>query len=157
MTTARPDIDRGSVAATFIGTVVTMLGKTLKWIVTIAAAVVIGFGVPAGWVWIGSQLQGGSGASSVSFTAAVVVLMGIIATYAVLMIAAGWVQALLGDEREAKRPVREPWMRSMRDTPQRAGQQQLRPLEQVFVVTTLIVTAAFWVWFALFAGSPLPN
>ena len=30
-------------------------------------------------------------------------------------------------------------------------------IERVFVVTTLIVTAAFWLWLLFLAGSPLPN
>ena len=30
-------------------------------------------------------------------------------------------------------------------------------VEAVFVGTTLIVTAAFWLWFLFIAGSPLPN
>ncbi len=30
-------------------------------------------------------------------------------------------------------------------------------VERVFVVTTIVVTIAFWLWFAFKAGSPLPN
>jgi hypothetical protein len=30
-------------------------------------------------------------------------------------------------------------------------------IERLFVVTTMIVFAAFWLWFAFKAGSPLPS
>jgi hypothetical protein len=46
------------------------------------------------------------------------------------------------------------------------GQTETRPgprrqlingVERVFVVTTIVVTLAFWIWFAFESGSPLPN
>ncbi len=30
-------------------------------------------------------------------------------------------------------------------------------VERLFVVTTIVVSIAFWLWFAFKAGSPLPN
>jgi hypothetical protein len=33
----------------------------------------------------------------------------------------------------------------------------LGSIERIFIVTTMIVTVAFWLWFAFEAGSPLPN
>jgi hypothetical protein len=48
-------------------------------------------------------------------------------------------------------------MRGMTDTRQRPGASSMGNVERVFVVTTMIVTAAFWLWFAFKAGSPLPN
>jgi hypothetical protein len=97
---------------------------------------------------------GDTGATSVSFTVAVAVIMGIIATYALALCAAAWAQSRLASAPD--HPTRAPWLRSMRDTPQRPG-DKLRPLERVFVTTTLIVSAVFWVWFLFIAGSPLPN
>ncbi len=49
---------------------------------TIIVAAVVGFGVPLGWVWIGSQVQGGSGASNLDFSVAMLIFFGIIVTYA---------------------------------------------------------------------------
>ena len=135
-------------------------GQIIKVLLTLAAAVAIGFGVPGGWLWIGSQVQGDTGVSSVSGTAAMVVFWGIVFTYVGLMFLAGWVQARFsrpGDRDTADGYRRAPWLSSLSDAPQRPGHHGLRPLEQVFVMTTIIVTLAFFVWFALFAESPLPN
>jgi hypothetical protein len=122
---------------------------------TVVAAAVIGFGVPLLWIWIGSILEGDDGVSSVSFAVAVAVMAGIISTYVLAMYIGAWIQARV--TQAPKQPTRAPWLRSMRDTPYRAGSAQLGPLERVFVVTTLLVSAAFWVWFLFFAGSSLPN
>lgn len=123
-------------------------------VATVAAAIVIGFGVPLLWVWIGSMMQGDDGVTTLSFLVVCVVLAGIIATYVATLYLASWVQTRIASGPE--RPERAPWLRSMRDTPTRAG-TQLRPLERVFVTTTLIVTLVFWAWFLFLAGSPLPN
>jgi hypothetical protein len=122
---------------------------------TVVAAAVIGFGVPLLWIWIGSILEGDDGVSSVSFAVAVAVMAGITSTYVLAMYLGAWIQARVTEAPQ--RPTRAPWLRSMRDTPYRAGSAQLGPLERVFVVTTLLVSAAFWVWFLFFAGSSLPN
>ena len=37
------------------------------------------------------------------------------------------------------------------------GADRVWGIETVFVGTTLIVTAAFWLWFIFLAGSPLPT
>jgi hypothetical protein len=128
------------------------------FVLTVAAAMGIGFGVPLLWIWIGSQLQGDTGATSVDFSVAMAVLFGIIATYVLLLYLAGVVMHRL-DRAAAERPgaSRAPWMRGMTDTRQRPGVNTMGTVERVFVVTTLIVTAAFWLWFAFKAGSPLPN
>lgn len=132
--------------------------NVVKLIATVVTAAAIGFGVPAGWVWVGSQVEGGSGASSVSFTAAVVVLIGIIVTYGFLLYLAGWAQSkLIHDEGPAAAKARYPWMESLSAERHRPGSSGLRPLERVFVTTTLLVNVAFVIWFFGFAGSPLPG
>jgi hypothetical protein len=123
---------------------------------TIVAAIVIGFGVPLGWIWIGSQLQGNNGATNTSFSVAMAILFGIIFTYVALLYLAGFVMALFEGAGEQRPAPRAPWMRGMTDTRQRT-QGEMGGIERVFVVTTMIVTAAFWLWFAFKAGSPLPN
>lgn len=130
-------------------------------LLVLAASVVVGFGVPGGWLWIGSQVQGDTGVSSVSGTAAMVVFLGIVFTYFALMFLAGWLQARFGIDRgESEKPSgyqRAPWLTSLSDAPRRPNQSTLLPLEQVFMTSTILVTLAFFVWFALFAESPLPN
>ncbi len=129
---------------------------------TVVVAAVVGFGVPLGWVWIGSQVQGGSGATNLDFSVAMLIFFGIVVTYAVVLYAAGWVISWLEhdpDPAKQKSSAREPWMRGMTDT--RAikprGADKTWGIETVFVGTTLIVTAAFWIWFFIAAGSPLPS
>jgi hypothetical protein len=128
---------------------------TLVLVATVIVAAVIGFGVPLLWIWIGSILEGDDGVSSVSFAVAMAVLAGIISTYVLAMYLGAWLQAKFA--HAPRQEARAPWLRSMRDTPYRAGSAQLGPLERVFVVTTLLVSGAFWVWFLFFAGSSLPN
>jgi hypothetical protein len=136
-------------------------GQVIKVVLTLALAVAIGFGVPGGWLWVGSQVQGDTGVSSVSGTAAMVVFWGIVFTYVALMFLAGWLQSRFTRPDEYDTAAggyhRAPWLTSLSDAPRRPGNHGLRPLEQVFVTTTIIVTLAFFVWFAIFAESPLPN
>jgi hypothetical protein len=46
------------------------LKELLTFAVTVVSAAVLGFGVPLGWLWIGSQVQGGSGATTLNFSVA---------------------------------------------------------------------------------------
>lgn len=138
-------------------------GEILSLLATVVVAVVIGFGVPLAWVWIGSQLQGGSGASSLNFSVAVAILAGIIASYLGVLYAAGWVMARFGGDGAQDRPrgtADRPWMRGTTDTQQaarRTSDPQVGTLERVFVVTTILVSIAAFIWFFGFAGSPLPS
>ena len=132
-----------------IGTVATLT-------VTVVAAALIGFGIPLGWLWIGSQLQGGSGATSVDFSVAMAILFGIILSYVLVLYIAGLVMAIFhrGEESAA---TRAPWMRGQTETRPAAKRQTIDSIERIFVVTTIVVSVAFWLWFAFKAGSPLPN
>lgn len=136
------------------------LGQIVTFVATVVAAIIIGFGVPLAWVWIGSQLQTSSGASTVNFSVAMVILFGIIATYVLLLYLAGIVMAYFGPREvggSATPRNRAPWMRGMTDTRQIRQGSAMGGLERLFVVTTMIVTVAFWLWFAFKAGSPLPS
>lgn len=138
------------------------LADILILIGTIVAAILIGFGVPLLWVWIGSKLQGESGATSVDFSVAMAILAGIIATYVGILYAAGWAMARVDPElgeRRQRGTSRSPWMRGQTDTRQvyRGQRPQMAPLERIFVITTILVTIAFTVWLLFIAGSPLPS
>ena len=124
---------------------------------TIVGAAVLGFGVPLAWIWIGSQLQGGSGASNTSFSVAMAILFGIIATYVALLYLAGAAMALLDHGDRGPATARSPWMRGQTDTRQAQRRETINSIERIFIVTTMVVTVAFWLWFAFKAGSPLPN
>jgi hypothetical protein len=124
---------------------------------TVVVAVLMAFGVPLAWLYIGSQLQGDTGATQVSFTVAMITLAGIIVTYLGILWVAGWAQSRAPHDDDRAGSHRAPWMRSMRDTPHRHGEDDLTAIERTFVMTTLIAFVAFLFWFAFIAGSPLPN
>jgi hypothetical protein len=131
-------------------------GKKLgRFILEVAAAVVVGAGVPLLWVWIGSLIQSSRGASNVEPGTAVVMVVGILLTYVVVLAIAGSIQGD-GDEDEQRPPQRYPWNRSMRDEPYRPGTSKLSPVEAVFVGTAVVASIAMVIWFFAFAGSPLP-
>ena len=133
------------------------VSSVFTFALTAVAAIAIGFGVPLAWVWIGSQLQGDSGATNLNFSVAMAILFGIIASYVLLLYLAGIVMSLFSGDAQAAPGPRAPWMRGMTDTRPHHRTEPLGGIERVFVVTTVIVTVAFWLWFAFKAGSPLPN
>lgn len=128
-----------------------------SFVITVIAAAAVGFGVPVLWLWIGSILQGDQGATSVNFSVAMAVLFGIIFTYVLMLYLAGLVMSMFTAGADESHAPRSPWMRGMTDTRAHQRQQDIGGIERVFVVTTMIVTAAFWLWFAFESGSPLPN
>lgn len=130
--------------------------RTGRLVLEIAAAVLIGAGVPLLWIWIGSLIQSSRGAQHVEGGTAAIIFCGILATYVVVLMIAGMIQAR-SESREERPPTRYPWNRSMRDEPYRPGEKRLSPIESAFVFTTVVVTAGFMLWFFVFAGSPLPN
>jgi hypothetical protein len=128
-----------------------------RLVLTVVSALGIGVGVPLLWVWIGSKLQSSAEGTSVSATTAAAIFVGIVLTYFLILLIAGWIQSRFSDSDAGPGPSRHPWNRSTRDQPYRPGERQLSPLESAFVFTAVIVSAAFMVWFFVFAGSPLPS
>jgi multisubunit Na+/H+ antiporter MnhC subunit len=123
---------------------------------TLVGAVVIGFGVPLFWIFVGSQFYGKTGA--VNGPVAAFIGTGILVSYYGLLLIASWVRArLLKRYAEAGRGPRASWNRSMRDTPYRPGQEHSDPVERLFVATAIVSLVGFLVWFAFFAGAPFPN
>jgi hypothetical protein len=134
------------------------MSRTVKQTGLVALMVLGGlmlwFGNPVVWLWIGSQM---SEAQGVSMGPYAVVAFGIIAS----TIAVAWALARIHrryQEVSGRMPtvrVRLPWMRSVR------GEEDSRPevtvLDVVVVSTALLglVAAAFWFFFL--AGSPLPS
>jgi hypothetical protein len=122
----------------------------------IAAAVLIGAGIPLLWIWIGSLIQTSRGAQQVEGTTAAIIFVGILSSYVIVLMIAGAIQAR-GTAAQKQAPVRYPWNRSMRDEPYRPGTGKLSPVEAVFVGTAIVATIAMLIWFFAFAGSPLPT
>jgi len=131
-------------------------GKTGRFVLEVAAAALIGAGVPLLWIWIGSLIQSSRGAQNVEGSTAAILVIGILATSVVILMIAGAIQAR-GQRNEERAPTRYPWNRSMRDEPYRPGTQKLTPVEAVFVGTAIVASIAMLIWFFAFAGSPLPT
>ena len=130
--------------------------RTARFFAEIVGAVLVGAGVPFLWIWIGSQIQGSRGASGVEAGTAVIMIAGILFTYALVLLIAAVIQQ--GGQSEQKRPpTRHPWLRSMRDEPYRPGTAKLSPVEATFATTAVIASIAMVIWFFAFAGSPLPT
>jgi len=128
---------------------------TFRVVGEVAGAAIVGAGVPLLWVWIGSQIQGARGATGVEASTALAMVVGILATYAVVLYVAGWIQG--HNDETLPPPVRYPWNRSMRDEPYRPGTGKLSPIEASFVIAAIVATIAMLIWFFAFAGSPLPS
>ena len=105
----------------------------LTAVIMVGASLLLWIGVPAGWLWVGSQIQGSSGSLG---TAIAVMLVGAI----VSIIALAY---LLGRLNRAHERLRE-----ARGVP-REGPALL---EVVLVVTAGIALVGFAIWFFVFAG-----
>jgi hypothetical protein len=112
------------------------------------------FGNPVIWLWIGSQMSETQRASMGPYA---VVAFGILAsTIAVALLLARIhrrYQEISGHTPTVR--VRLPWMRSVR------GEEDARPevtvLDVIVVTTAMLGLLAALVWFVAFAGSPLPS
>jgi hypothetical protein len=125
---------------------------------TLVGALLIGFGVPLFWIFIASQFYGKTGA--VNGPVAAFIGTGILVSYYGLLLIASYARARLlrrqiGQSGRGGR--RDPWNRSMRDTPYKPGEHQTDPIERLFVATAIVSMIAFLVWFAFFAGAPFPS
>jgi multisubunit Na+/H+ antiporter MnhC subunit len=123
---------------------------------TLIGALVIGFGVPLFWIYIASQVYGKTGA--VNGPVAIFIGTGILVSYYGLLLIASWIRGRMLAREGNRRPgARDPWNRSMRDTPYKPGQHRSDPVERLFIATAIVSLIAFLVWFALFAGAPFPS
>jgi hypothetical protein len=122
---------------------------------TLVGALLIGFGVPLFWIFIASQFYGRTGA--VNGPVAVFIGTGILVSYYGLLLIASWVRARMLRRQPQGRTSRDPWNRSMRDTPYQPGHHRSDPIERLFIATAIVSLIAFLVWFAFFAGAPFPS
>lgn len=105
----------------------------LTGVIMVGASLLLWIGVPAGWLWIGSQIQGSTNSLG---TAIAVMLIGAVAS----IVALAWVLGRLNRVHEHLREAR-------------GGDMNRAPLlEVVLVVTAAIALVAFAIWFFVFAG-----
>jgi hypothetical protein len=121
---------------------------------TIGAVVValLAAGIPLAWVWVGSQVQGGT---SPSATAIATVVAGCMASYGFVALLAAWFKGR-GDvgARNARRE-RYAWNRSLRDEGKTAPETNF--LENCLIVTTIVVAVVVTVWFFLYGNPGVPQ
>jgi hypothetical protein len=118
----------------------------VRWPLAAVAVVVFGAGVPYLWVWVGSQLQGGT---APSFSGLGVALFGIIFSYGLMAYVLAWIKAVV--THDEGKPVRHDWNRSL--SAERRTGPQTHPIEDLVVTATILVGIVCTVWFLLF-GSP---
>jgi hypothetical protein len=137
-------IPRGRELAAFVLIVIMVVGSLTLWLA-----------VPLGWLWVASKINK---SLDPSFGAYVAVAIGIPATMLVMFTLLRRVdaahQALTGTLSDAK-PVPPPWRRSMRD--ERNMHAPTSALDIILVATAIAAGLVLLVWFAFFAGSPVPQ
>lgn len=110
----------------------------LLLLIMFLGSLVLWIGVPLAWLWIGSQIEG---ATESPGTAIVAMLIGVLATVALLVFVLVW----LSNRHRALRLDR-----GLEDTGHVA-------LEAVLVTSAGVAVVAFALWFFVFAGtSPFP-
>src|SRR5687767_10762455 len=122
--------------------------------VMVLGGLMLWFGNPVLWLWIGSQMSENQRASMRPYA---VVAIGIVVSTILVSLGLARVhrryQEVSGHIPTVR--VRLPWMRSMR------GEEDARPevtvLDVIVVTTALLGLLAALVWFLAFAGSPLPS
>lgn len=120
----------------------------------VIGAIVIGFGVPTLWIFLASQIYDQPGA--VTGGVAAFIFIGIVVTYWLLLVIASWLRARISEEARSE-IKRSSWNRSLRDVSQKPGSGKTDPIERLFITTALLSLVGFAIWFAFFAGAPVPS
>jgi divalent metal cation (Fe/Co/Zn/Cd) transporter len=124
--------------------------SVLRWPLAGIAIIVFGAGVPYLWVWVGSQLQGGT---APSLSGLGVALLGIILSYSLMAFLLAWLKAVV--THDDGKPVRHDWNRSL--SAERRGGPQTHPIEDIVVTATILVGIVCTIWFLLFGDPGVRN
>lgn len=122
----------------------------VRWPLFVLAVLVFGAGVPYLWVWVGSQLQGGT---QPSFSGLGAALFGIIFSYVGLAFLLAWVKAWV--THDSGGPVRHDWNRSL--SAERRQAPQTHPIEDLVITATILVGIVCTIWFLLFGSPGVPQ
>jgi hypothetical protein len=101
--------------------------------IMVVGSLVLWVGIPAGWLWIGSQIQGNTGDIG---TALAAMMGGVVVSVVALAMLLAWLNRKHEEMREA------------RGLPE----SESSVLERVLVVTAGIAVVGFTIWFLGFAG-----
>lgn len=126
-----------------------MVLTVLRLVASAVGVLLFGAGVPFGWIWIGSQLQGGT---APSLTGLGVAITGIFVSYWLLAIVFAWI---IERSREDTGPTRYAWNRSMR-AERYEGPRTTHALEEIVVMATILVGIATTIIFFLFGNPGVP-
>ncbi len=113
--------------------------------------IAVGLGVPVLWIWVGSQLQGGT---APSFTALAVVHLGIIVT--LVLIAALFSFFVDRSNQRRRKLARHEWMQGMTEARRTDSITSTHPLELIVFFAVFIDIIVFLVWFFAFANPGTP-
>lgn len=120
-----------------------------RWPLGAFAILVFGAGVPYFWVWVGSQLQGGT---APSLSGLGVALLGITLSYVGLAFLLAWLKAWVAHEEN--QPTRYAWNRSL--SAERHTGPKTHPIEDIVVTATILVGIVCTAWFLLFGDPGVP-
>lgn len=101
--------------------------------IMVVGSLVLWVGVPAGWLWVGSQIQGNTGNIG---TALAAMMGGVVVSVVALAMLLAWLSRKHEEMREA---------RGLPET-------ENSVLERVLVVTAGLAVVSFTIWFLGFAG-----
>lgn len=121
----------------------------LRIAIAVVAVVVFGAGVPFAWIWIGSQLQGGTAPSLAGLGVA---LLGIVLSYALLLTAFAWVRERVSP---SEGPVRHEWNRSL-SAERKTGPSETSSIDDIAAAATIVVAIVCTIWFLLFGDPGVP-
>lgn len=125
------------------------VGILLRLVLAAVAVIVFGAGVPFLWIWIGSQLQGGTAPSLGGLGVA---LLGIVLTYALLATVFAWAKERLNP---TEGPTRHAWNRSL-SAERKTGPSETSSIEDIAAAATLVVAIVCTIWFLLFGDPGVP-
>lgn len=136
----------GVTAARSIGRVALRIAQLIGAVVFV---ILFGGGIPLFWVWLGSQLQGGTAPSLGGLGVA---LIGISGSYVALAVVLATIKER---RRQSSRPVRYEWNRSLSAERYQPG-RNTTALDDIVIAATMIVGLICTVWFLLFGDPGVP-
>ena len=120
----------------------------VKWVWGVILVAFLAIGIPLAWVWVGSQVQGGT---SPTGTAIVTVIVGLTMSYAVVAVIAAWLKGRVDGAGERYRFL---WNRSLSE--ERYNPASTTFLETVLIAATIVVALIIVVWFFAFGNPGVP-
>lgn len=132
-----------------------LIKSVVRTLGIVVGALIVGFGVPLAWLWLGAKIQGTSGVTHMTKTTALAMFPGIAITYAMIVhaISRARMARLVASGAAGPPPRRQSWNRSMRDDPHDGD--SATALERLFILAASLATIAFMIWFFLYAKAPI--